>query len=200
MNTNSHFYFFPFLHSSWLLLVLLFCWYKFQNLYMSIVWQIKLGYFKVIMARSWPSCKFTKILALILFTKINNLKYNNFYNNNFSYEPRHDKTNILRLRPAWVQTRVRLRAVWSGSMLFAFSFSTCKRVCRRTGMRTRRLVWIHASRKRTMLVLSWRGSYLGYIIMFSKNISVFYWITGIMFTLTTVRFFERATTKISGDV
>jgi hypothetical protein len=36
------------------------------------------------------------------------------------------------LRPAWIQTSLRLHAVWSGSMLFAFSFSTCNRVCKRT--------------------------------------------------------------------
>jgi hypothetical protein len=41
-----------------------------------------------------------------------------------TFELRHDKTNIMRLRPA----------------------------------RMRRLVWMNAGRKRTMLVLSWRGS------------------------------------------
>jgi hypothetical protein len=38
------------------------------------------------------------------------------------YEPRHDKTNIMGLRPAWIQTSLRIHAVWSGSMLFAISF------------------------------------------------------------------------------
>jgi hypothetical protein len=27
------------------------------------------------------------------------------------YEPRHDKTNIVRLRPAWIQTSLRIRVV-----------------------------------------------------------------------------------------
>jgi hypothetical protein len=27
------------------------------------------------------------------------------------YEPCHDKTNIMRLRPAWIQTSLRIRAV-----------------------------------------------------------------------------------------
>jgi hypothetical protein len=36
------------------------------------------------------------------------------------FEPCHDKTNIMRLRPAWIQTSLRIRAVWSGSMLFAY--------------------------------------------------------------------------------
>jgi hypothetical protein len=38
----------------------------------------------------------------------------------------------VRLRPAWIQTILRIHAVWSGSMLFAISFSTCYRVCKRT--------------------------------------------------------------------
>jgi hypothetical protein len=48
------------------------------------------------------------------------------------YESCHDKTNIMGLRPAWIQTSLRIRAVWSGSMLFAISFSTCYRICTRT--------------------------------------------------------------------
>jgi hypothetical protein len=48
------------------------------------------------------------------------------------YELRHDKTNIMGLRTAWIQTSLRLRAVGSGSMLFAISFSTFYRVCKRT--------------------------------------------------------------------
>jgi hypothetical protein len=50
----------------------------------------------------------------------------------FIFEPRHDKTNIVRLRPAWIQTSLRIPAVWSGSMLFAISFFTCYMVCKRT--------------------------------------------------------------------
>jgi hypothetical protein len=38
----------------------------------------------------------------------------------------------VRLLPAWIQTSLRIRAVWSGSILFAISFSTCNRVCKRT--------------------------------------------------------------------
>jgi hypothetical protein len=48
------------------------------------------------------------------------------------FDPPHDKTNIMGLRPAWIQTSPRIRAVWSGSMLFAISFSTCNRVGKRT--------------------------------------------------------------------
>jgi hypothetical protein len=46
------------------------------------------------------------------------------------YEPCHDKTNIMGLRPVWIPTSLRIRAVWSGSMLL--SFSSCYRVCKRT--------------------------------------------------------------------
>jgi hypothetical protein len=82
-----------------------------------------------------------------------------------TYEPCHDKTNIMGLRPAWVQTSLRIRAVWSGSILFAISFFTCYRVVsERHGSWSdcadmRKLVWIHAGRKPIMLVLSCRGSY-----------------------------------------
>jgi hypothetical protein len=64
----------------------------------------------------------------------------------------------VRLRPAWIQTSLRIRAVWSGSMLLAIRLSTCYMVCNRTAWI--RLVWIHAGRKRTLLVFSWRGSFI----------------------------------------
>jgi hypothetical protein len=38
------------------------------------------------------------------------------------------------LHPAWIQTSLHICAVWSGSMLFAISFPTCNRVCKRTAM------------------------------------------------------------------
>jgi hypothetical protein len=47
-------------------------------------------------------------------------------------ELRHDKSNIMGLWPAWIQPSLRIRTDWSGSMLFAISFSTCYRVCKRT--------------------------------------------------------------------
>jgi hypothetical protein len=39
-----------------------------------------------------------------------------------TYEPYHDKTNIVLVRPAWIHTSLRIRAVssgWSGCMLVA---------------------------------------------------------------------------------
>jgi hypothetical protein len=50
----------------------------------------------------------------------------------YLYEPHHDKTNVMRLRPAWIQPSLRVRAVLSGSMLFAISVSTCYRVGKQT--------------------------------------------------------------------
>jgi hypothetical protein len=50
------------------------------------------------------------------------------YSMDSRYELHHDKTNIMGLRPAWIQTSLRISAVWSWSMLFANSFSTCIRV------------------------------------------------------------------------
>jgi hypothetical protein len=34
-------------------------------------------------------------------------------------------------RPAWIKTSLCISAVWSGSMLFAISLSTCYSVCKR---------------------------------------------------------------------
>jgi hypothetical protein len=51
-----------------------------------------------------------------------------------TYEPLHDKTNITSLRAAWIQTSLRIRAVWSGPMLFAISFSTWNRVGAQAGL------------------------------------------------------------------
>jgi hypothetical protein len=45
------------------------------------------------------------------------------------FEPRHDNTNIVRLRPAWIQTSlrslIRIHAV-------GYQFSTCYRICKCT--------------------------------------------------------------------
>jgi hypothetical protein len=73
------------------------------------------------------------------------------------FEPRHDKTNVMRLRPAWIKTSLHICAVWSGSMLFTISFSTCNSVCKWTAWI---LIWIHAGGKRITLVLLWHGSFV----------------------------------------
>jgi hypothetical protein len=40
------------------------------------------------------------------------------------------QNQLVRLRPAWIQTSLSIRAGWPGSMLFAISFSTCYRICK----------------------------------------------------------------------
>jgi hypothetical protein len=82
------------------------------------------------------------------------------------YEPCHDKTNIVRLRPALIQTSLRIRAVWSGSMLFAISFSTCNRVVKRTAWILIRLCGC-AGWSGSMLVanqLCWFCRYVAHIV------------------------------------
>jgi hypothetical protein len=54
------------------------------------------------------------------------------------------------LRPAWIETSLHIHAVWSGSMLFAISFSTCNRVGKRTA-------WILIRRRGCA---GWSGSML----------------------------------------
>jgi hypothetical protein len=48
--------------------------------------------------------------------------------------------------PAWIQTSMRIHAVWSGSMLFAISFSTCYRVCK-TLLFTRTKIYLNTLNK-----------------------------------------------------
>jgi hypothetical protein len=60
---------------------------------------------------------------------------------------------------------VRLQTLLQVEKLIANSMDTDQTA------RMRRLVWIHAGRKRTMLVLSWRGSYNFTVDKFIKNIS-----------------------------
>jgi hypothetical protein len=79
-------------------------------------------------------------------------------------ELRHDKTNIMGLRPAWFQTSLRIRAIMI--RIHAVRLQTLlqlgKLIANSTDpdqtARMRRLVWIHAGGKPIMLVLSWRGS------------------------------------------
>jgi hypothetical protein len=44
-----------------------------------------------------------------------------------SYEPRHDKTNVMRLRPAWILTSLRIRTIGiSYRIILARSMKTVK--------------------------------------------------------------------------
>jgi hypothetical protein len=85
-----------------------------------------------------------------------------------SFEPRHDKTNIVRLRQAWIQTSLCICKVWSGSMLFSISFSTCNRVGKRTAWILIRLYGC-AGRSRSMVVAN-------AVCWFCRDAAHFYWI------------------------
>ena len=79
------------------------------------------------------------------------------------YEPRHDKTNKMSVRPAKTQISLGIRPVWSESSLCAQlvakdpSFLHADSVDQ-TG-RMPRLTWVFAGRTAILLVLSCRGWY-----------------------------------------
>jgi hypothetical protein len=77
--------------------------------------------------------------------------------NKIKFEPCHDKTNILGLQPAWIQTSlhslIRIHAVCLQTLLQVEKL-IAKSMDRDQTVRVRRLVWIHAGRKPIMLVLS----------------------------------------------
>jgi hypothetical protein len=82
-----------------------------------------------------------------------------------NFQPLHDKTNIVRLLPAWNQTSLRIRpslirihAVRLQTLLQVEKLIANSMDPNQTAPMCR-LVWIHAGRKRTMLVLSWHDSF-----------------------------------------
>ena len=81
------------------------------------------------------------------------------------YEPRHDKTNKMSVRPAKTQISVGIRPVWSESSLHAQwvaknpSFLLADSEDSDQTGRTPRLIWVFAGRTAILLVLSCRGSY-----------------------------------------
>ena len=84
----------------------------------------------------------------------------------FLYEPPHDKTNKMIVRPAKTQINLGIRPVWSESSLSTWirlgSLATHwahSEDSDQTG-RMPRLIWVFAGRKAILLVLSWGGSYL----------------------------------------
>jgi hypothetical protein len=95
----------------------------------------------------WPLRCHQKYVKLVIEKKNRLTKPSLFL---LIYEPRHDKTNIMGLGPAWIQTSLGIHPVWSGSMLFAISFSTCYRVCKQTA-------WILIGLRRCA---GWSGSML----------------------------------------
>ena len=82
------------------------------------------------------------------------------------YEPRHDKTNKMTVRPAKTQISLGIRPVWSKSSLCAQwvpkdpSFLSLESEdSDQTGWMPR-LIWVFAERTFILLVLSCRGSYV----------------------------------------
>ena len=82
------------------------------------------------------------------------------------YDPRHDKTNKMSVRPAKTQISLGIRQVWSESSLSAWrklgSLATHwahSEDSDQTG-RMPRLIWVFAGHTATLLVLSYRGSYV----------------------------------------
>ena len=86
--------------------------------------------------------------------------------NNIQYDPRHDKTNKMAVRPAKTQISLGIRPVWSGSSLSAWrklgflgTHWAHSEDSDQTG-RMPRLIWVFAGRALSLLVLSCRGSYV----------------------------------------
>ena len=83
----------------------------------------------------------------------------------YKFEPRHDKTNKMSVRPEKTQISLGIRPVWSESSLSAWrklrSLATHwahREDSDQTG-RMPRLIWVFAGRTVTLLVLSCRGSF-----------------------------------------
>ena len=81
------------------------------------------------------------------------------------YEPRHDKTNKMSVRPAKTQISLGIRPVWSESLLCAQWVAKDRRFLHAESEdsdqngRMPRLIWVFTGRTLILLVLSWRGSY-----------------------------------------
>ena len=80
------------------------------------------------------------------------------------YEPRHDKTNIMSVRPVKTQISLGIRLVWSEYSLYAQWIAKDQSFLHadsedsdQTG-RMPRLIWVFAGRTAILLVLSCRGS------------------------------------------
>ena len=92
------------------------------------------------------------------------------------YEPPHDKTNKVAVRPAKTQISLGKRPVWSESSLSAWrklgSLPTHwvhSEDSDQTG-RMPRLIWVFAGRTLTLLVLTYRGSFIYYLLLLMQNL------------------------------
>ena len=90
-----------------------------------------------------------------------------------SFEPRHDKSNKLVVRPAKTQVSLGIRPVWSESSLSAWrnlgplaTHWAHSKDSDQTGQMPR-LIWVFIGRTLILLVLSWCGSFIQ--IVFGQN-------------------------------
>ena len=93
-----------------------------------------------------------------------------------SYEPRHDKTDKMSVRPAKTQISLGIHPVWSESSLCAEWIAKDQSFLHadsedsdQTG-RMPRLIWDFAGRTLSLLVLSCRGSYVWFMWKLKINI------------------------------
>ena len=121
------------------------------------------------MYRSWTDAVFCGIWSgSTFFAKIS---FTGSYARCFNalFEPRHDKTNKMSVRPAKTQISLGIRPVWSQSLLWAQWVAKDTSFLRadsedsdQTG-RMPRLIWVFAGRTLNLLVLSWGGSIFSWI-------------------------------------
>ena len=80
-----------------------------------------------------------------------------------SFEPRHDKTNKMTVRPAKTQISLGICPVWSESLLCAQCVgkdpSFLHADSEDSDQTGPRLIWVFAGRTLTLLILSWGGSF-----------------------------------------
>ena len=130
------------------------------------------------MLSSWNKVIIVIIIIIIIICRLVNVMWINrcttlewqerrASNTSLTYEPPHDKTNKMTVRPAKTQISLGIRPVWSESSLCAQWVAKDPRFLHadsedsdQTGW-TPRLIWIFAWRTLTLLVLSCRGSYYG---------------------------------------
>ena len=92
------------------------------------------------------------------------------------FEPRHDKTNKMSVRPAKTQISLGIRLVWSESSLCAQWVAKGPKFLQadsedsdQTG-RMARLIWVFAGRTLILLVLSCRGSFCNRFLWLTKSL------------------------------
>jgi hypothetical protein len=70
--------------------------------------------------KSWGPSEIFRIKLFFRSLKLHVWSFTHKWTCIKKYEPCHDKTNIMGLWPAWIQTSLWILVVWSGSMLFVY--------------------------------------------------------------------------------